>query len=980
MPFRSLAACATLAVALGTLVTAPRAASGSVPCDAALRDATVAMEASYARGGFVPAREALVALAGACEDGRALRDARLALAGAALDLGDADEGQRWLEAAAAAVRSDDDRLRVAGVAARVRAARGDLAGALAERDALARELASAAESTAAVENAVYRAGLLNNLGRPDALAACEAALRTVLEARPPADRLALDARANYVRALAPAGRLDEARAEALRNLAIVRDAYGEQGLRAADQLDLLALVPLFAGDAVAARPAAERTVVLTARELGDAAPATIRALELLNFVEARLGRIDEAVATQRRIVAALQSTLGPGHPRVHVAQANLAAWLLAEGRSGEALPILVAAHAAIAAGEGARSRAAFDVGLDVARALQDAGRTGEGCERVAALVDGADPAWGAQALPLRARCLVAAERWADARELLRGAVVAPGADGVALDLLAALAHIELEQGDADAARGTLERLRQLAEAERRRDAPAPGSGRALFARRVAGREQAAGLRDLAWLSARAGDVRTAIAVSEEVRSRSLLDALAVRGTAGRPTGEQLRLRAADLRLRDLEAQLALSPPGTAERARLSVARDALAAERDRLAAAAPAVANEAFDLEAFVRGLGDDEAVVGLQAARGRAWTWVLRRQRAPAVRTLRSADGLLRDLGVLREAAMQRSAAPPLWRLPDGSHALALLPPHPAAVRVDLPALARSVYEALLGPHAADLRGVRRLTVVADGPFGGFPVEVLHDADGPLARRLVVRYAPSLATRALASRRATRAGPALDLVAIGPPGYETLGAAGPGPHAGRRFAPLPGARREVAQVAAQVASGRRIVLAGREASAQRWAQLAADGTLARARWVHVAAHAVLVPEAPQWSALVLGGPDERGPGYVTAAQLAATELHADLVVLSACETALGREVAGEGLFGLPYALAVAGARATVLSLWPVDDEATAELMRRFYAGLVRGTAPAVALAQAKRELARHPRWAAPFYWAPFVLVGAGGG
>jgi CHAT domain-containing protein len=73
----------------------------------------------------------------------------------------------------------------------------------------------------------------------------------------------------------------------------------------------------------------------------------------------------------------------------------------------------------------------------------------------------------------------------------------------------------------------------------------------------------------------------------------------------------------------------------------------------------------------------------------------------------------------------------------------------------------------------------------------------------------------------------------------------------------------------------------------------------------------------------------------------------------------------------------LPYALAVAGARATLLTLWRVDDAATAEFMRRLYRRLARGQRPASALAATKQEMRRHPRWSAPFHWAPFVLYGA---
>jgi CHAT domain-containing protein len=100
-------------------------------------------------------------------------------------------------------------------------------------------------------------------------------------------------------------------------------------------------------------------------------------------------------------------------------------------------------------------------------------------------------------------------------------------------------------------------------------------------------------------------------------------------------------------------------------------------------------------------------------------------------------------------------------------------------------------------------------------------------------------------------------------------------------------------------------------------------------------------------------------------------------ELRADVVVLSACQSALGREIRGEGLIGLTRGFMYAGARRVVASLWQVDDSATAELMRLFYRGVLQqGLPPAAALRAAQRELARDPRWTAPFFWSGFVLQG----
>jgi CHAT domain-containing protein len=100
-------------------------------------------------------------------------------------------------------------------------------------------------------------------------------------------------------------------------------------------------------------------------------------------------------------------------------------------------------------------------------------------------------------------------------------------------------------------------------------------------------------------------------------------------------------------------------------------------------------------------------------------------------------------------------------------------------------------------------------------------------------------------------------------------------------------------------------------------------------------------------------------------------------KLNADLVVLSACETGLGKEVKGEGLIGLTRAFLYAGTPSVVVSLWQVQDRSTAELMVRFYRHLKNGQpSKAEALRQAQLELIRHGTFAHPYYWAPFVLVG----
>ena len=116
------------------------------------------------------------------------------------------------------------------------------------------------------------------------------------------------------------------------------------------------------------------------------------------------------------------------------------------------------------------------------------------------------------------------------------------------------------------------------------------------------------------------------------------------------------------------------------------------------------------------------------------------------------------------------------------------------------------------------------------------------------------------------------------------------------------------------------------------------------------------------------------GRPQE---GFVTALDIHGLELPADVVVLSGCRTALGRDVRGEGLVGLTRAFMSAGARTVIASLWPVDDAATAELMAQLYEGLLRrGLRPAAALREAQIHLWRGRARRAPYFWAAFQIQG----
>ena len=155
---------------------------------------------------------------------------------------------------------------------------------------------------------------------------------------------------------------------------------------------------------------------------------------------------------------------------------------------------------------------------------------------------------------------------------------------------------------------------------------------------------------------------------------------------------------------------------------------------------------------------------------------------------------------------------------------------------------------------------------------------------------------------------------------------------------------------------------------------------LATSGELSKYRYVHFATHGYVDTSRAGLSAIVLSMIDEQGnpqDGFLRTHDIYNLKLPAELVVLSACETGLGKDVKGEGIEGLTRGFMYAGARRVVVSLWNVNDKATASLMQRLYLGILRGNkTPAAALRAAQIEMLRTRQWRSPYYWAPFVMQG----
>lgn len=310
-----------------------------------------------------------------------------------------------------------------------------------------------------------------------------------------------------------------------------------------------------------------------------------------------------------------------------------------------------------------------------------------------------------------------------------------------------------------------------------------------------------------------------------------------------------------------------------------------------------------------------------------------------------------------------------------------------------------------LLGP-VADRLGGRRLLVAADGalqyiPFEALPLPRPADADlgvtgptkgggdVPLVLRHEVVYLPSASTL-VALRRARSEQPAArkSVFVMADPVFD---ADDPRLKARPRRAASP-------PVAAAYTVGPRVHrLASTQAEAEQIVGLTGgDGALvtgfaaSRAAAqsdelglysiIHFATHSVINSEHPEMSGIVLSMVDERGEernGFLQLHDIYSLRLSADLVVLSACSTGLGKDVRGEGLVGLTRGFMYAGAPRVVATLWKVDDRASAELMSHFYRAMLKdGLTPAEALRTSKEAMWREGRWRSPHFWAAFVLQG----
>ncbi|MBC7931974.1 MAG: CHAT domain-containing protein, partial [Rubrivivax sp.] len=338
---------------------------------------------------------------------------------------------------------------------------------------------------------------------------------------------------------------------------------------------------------------------------------------------------------------------------------------------------------------------------------------------------------------------------------------------------------------------------------------------------------------------------------------------------------------------------------------------------------------ETLDVHALQRALGPDTALVEYTSLDGELLAFVVTNERVEVVRGLSS------------EAAVGEALTQFRFQIGSLRHGSARMRSHLAALTERARRHLETLYDLLLR-RVEERLGERRLVIVPHRALHYVPFHALHDGDSYVVERREVSYAPS-------------AGVLLQCLARPESSFERallLGVADEG---------TPRVLEEIRALAPLFPAAE--------------ALLNADATLAALREraphadvLHLACHGQFRPDSPLFSSLKLGD------GWLTVRDAYTLDVAAGLVTLSACETGVSAVAPGDELIGLVRGFFYAGASTLMLSLWTVDDEATAEMMADFYTHLRASHRPAAALRAAQlRQMRERPH---PFFWSPFVLTG----
>ena len=391
------------------------------------------------------------------------------------------------------------------------------------------------------------------------------------------------------------------------------------------------------------------------------------------------------------------------------------------------------------------------------------------------------------------------------------------------------------------------------------------------------------------------------------------------------------------------------------------------------------------DLVTLRNSLNDDEVLLEYHVSSDGAFCWAVRRWHMAIVKLGRSAE----ELATLVEAAFGAYRhTESTVRLVPGT-AVLHMPPTIRRTLTDRRTVAASerkqaraqLSRALLDSLPTNVwAGVKRVIVVADGALHRVPFDTLPlpsaVGSGQLADQFTVAYSPS--STVLLQLRERKESMAKGLfIGFGDPAFDLEADPLIRSNYGIPLERLPGTRDEVERISSLFGAQARCVL-GKEATEEAVRRYAHGY-----RYVHFATHGIFNDTDPLASALAFAPSsdgnqtaDEQDGTWLRAYDMFSLQLDADLVVCSACDTAAGSIVPGEGLVGFSRTLFFAGARCLVLSLWPVPDNPTSDLMFALYKAIKSGANPGEALRSAKTELRANSAYDDPFFWAGFIPLG----
>lgn len=483
-------------------------------------------------------------------------------------------------------------------------------------------------------------------------------------------------------------------------------------------------------------------------------------------------------------------------------------------------------------------------------------------------------------------------------------------------------------------------------------------------------------RELADLYVSAGRSEEAFRVADHGRARATLDLLrAPRSDREAATPEQkAALQAISSEITGLDNQLRSRSLNEAQRAAAEEAVREAARKREGLELDIQTAVLKRFtrpvDVEAL-KGqiLGPGEVLAEFLIGESRSHLWLVTRD---AMRCVELPS---------RRAIEDQTAS-----------YLRLLASRPSSLHFErdltrLAGAASRLFDMLLGGAAQELNAASALTFVADGPLYYLPFETLVREGRYLIEDYDIGYAPSAGVLSFLRQsssgvdgRAQR-----EVIAFGDPilgggRARMIRRARGQDRTSEPFEPgvparLPNSAVEITGIAKLFPEGQSSIYLGPEATERALKRAALNGY----RRLHFATHAVVDDTFPAHSGLIMsrddGQPDD---GLLDISEIASLNLDCDLVVLSACGTARGKLVLGEGLLGLTRAFLYAGARSLAVTLWDVSDFTTAALVTSFYRHIASGRSNRAALRQSKIDLIRRGGLARhPYYWGPLILVGA---